>query len=476
MMRMRAAAGGMMVLCVAAVGSAQSSAPALKTMVADLSSESFARRTAATEALVAATNIDSVDLVNELRSGGLDAEANARVLEVLRQRFFASTRAAMGIEFEPDRATTQLPAGAPRIKMVYPTLPAGRSGLLQPGDEIIEVEGEPVENRFRPSGVDMVKAAVFSRIPGESIRVKIRRPVQPPLLDGAGNLALDPGGATTIIDTVIPLGRYDQLAEAYKQRQGEQFGALNAGGAVVIQQLEPGVPPRIVGGVQGGPAATPQTAELAMAWEHFLRRTGASTAQRSLQGEDAAAIDWTKWGPDGHGGRTMIRGGGRMLAGPIDIGRAAANMLRDQADIGRNQLILRNLAGQNGAIVRVDELDRNPNRRLLQFGEGDNQVEFRIMGDIDGDRRTRPGRQQLVPEDQFQSMCQDMADDIARIEAELGRLSKERGLASGDISTVQLVDERIAELRAEWIRLREEAAKLAAATQPEPPKEPTAFQ
>ena len=449
-MRMRAAVGSVAVLCVAATGAAQTSAPALKSMVADLSSESFQRRTAATEALVVATNIDSADLVNELHSGGLDAEANARVVEVLRRRFFASTRAAMGIEFDLDRATTQMPAGAPRIKQVYPALPAGRSGLLRPGDEIIEVEGESIENRFNPSGVMLLRAAVFSRAPGESIRIKIRRPVQPPLLDEAGNLALDPSGATTVLDAVVPLGRFDQLEEANRNQRAEQ-------------------------NLQQASSTSLSTADLAMAWEHFLRRTGTSTAHRPLPSENPAAIDWTKWGPDGHGGRMMIRGGGRMLAGPIDIGRAAASMLRDQADIARNLLILRNLEGQNGAVVRVEQLERNPNRRLVQLGEGPNQVLFRNMGDMGDDRRTRSRRQQLVPEEQFQAMCQNMAQDIARIEAELGRLSKQRGLAGGDISTVQLVDERIAELRAEWNRLRELASELAGATQPEPQKEPTAF-
>src|SRR5690606_36832846 len=159
----------------------------------------------------------------------------------------------------------------------------------------------------------------------------------------------------------------------------------------------------------------------------------------------------------------------------IDVGRAVANMLRDQAEIARNQLILRNLDGQDGGIVRVEQLDRNPNRRLLEFGEGPHRGVFSNMGDIDCVNRSRGRRQQLVPEEQLQSMCQDMADDIARIEAELGRLSKQRGLAGGDISTVQLVDERITELRAEWNRLRDAAAELSAAMEPVPQKEPTAF-
>jgi hypothetical protein len=481
------------VLAVASVAGAQVSTPTLDQLLARLRSDSFAERDAATTALVEGTNFDTTDLVRALNSGTLDAESTQRLTEVLRQRFFTSTRAAIGIEFQPGRADDANPVGAPRVTRVVASLPAGRAGLLRIGDEIIEVEGESLENRVHPAGTRRLQSAVFSRLPGESIRVKIRRPAAPPHVDGAGNLASDPAGASTIIEAVLPLGRFDQLASADRDPEPAQLErpavpnpeappeAPRGLRDLPVVIVEPNLRPGQINDKRAFLAplearSSPLPDQLADAWLAFARRSGITHDGNRLTAPNPEAAGWNDAGDGVAAGRPILRGGGRVLAGPIITGRGFASLLRDQADIERNQLIRQALAQQAvGQPVRVEEPARNQNPQIVHFGDGPNRVQFRVMANPDPNNPRSRNRTRMIPEEQFQAMCAVMADEIAAVEADLRRLAADRARAGDDLTTHQILDERIAELRDRWNRLRAEAADFSASPAPAEVGVPSSF-
>lgn len=455
-----------MALAISTVATAQPSAPRLDDLLSGLSSDSFAQREASTEALVAATNIDDASLVRTLKSGTLDAEASRRVHEALRRRFFGTVRAAIGIGFATEVGDARNPVGAPTVGTVDETLPAGRAGLIKPGDEFLEADGHVLSSRFNPSGQELLRAAVFSRLPGESIPVKIRRPAPAPVIDDAGDLAQP---APQIIELDLPLGRYDQMRTGpLGQLQLQPRRAIvNGQNPVVLvdpvnqpkqpQQAQPAIPePRFPPG-----AASPEEPSLTAAWYYFLDRTGVGLTFEPARA-DARVTDWNKAGSGYATGRSMLRGGGRIIAGPVDVGLTAAQVLRDQMNTDRNVEVLRALAAGEAGVVAVPQ---NPQQARIVRLQGPGAGNVRIVG-RDGETGQRTTR--LMDEEQFQSVCQGMAAEIALIEQELRDLASQRVAAASDLSMVQLVDERIAGLRTRWEQVRAQAAAMAEISEPEP--------
>lgn len=454
-----------MALAISTVATAQPSAPRLDDLLSGLSSDSFAQREASTEALVAATNIDDASLVRTLKSGTLDAEASRRVHEALRRRFFGTVRAAIGIGFATEVGDARNPVGAPTVGSVDEAMPAGRAGLIMPGDEFLEADGHVLSSRFNPSGQELLRAAVFSRLPGESIPVKIRRPAPAPVIDEAGDLAQP---APQIIELDLPLGRYDQMRTGpLGQLQLQPRRAIvNHQNPVVLvdpanpakqqQQEQPAIPePRLPPG-----AATLDEPSLTAAWYYFLDRTGVGLTFEPVRA-GARVADWNKAGSGYATGRSMLRGGGRIIAGPVDVGLTAAQVLRDQMNTDRNVEVLRALAAGEAGVAAP----QNPQQARIVRLQGPGAGNVRIVG-RDGETGQRTTR--LMDEEQFQSVCQGMAAEIALIEQELRDLATQRVDAARDLSMVQLVDERIVELRARWEQLRAQAAAMAEIPEPEP--------
>lgn len=134
-----------------------------------LDSDRFEDRRAASEALLDAPGDIEGFLEGVLRSGKLSPEGERRVYEVLRERFMGRARAAIGISFQPQSTL---------IQHVHEGFPCGRAKLLRVGDEIIGVEGQPLDASTK--GQDVLRHETLSREPGEVLELRVRR------LDGEG--------------------------------------------------------------------------------------------------------------------------------------------------------------------------------------------------------------------------------------------------------------------------------------------------
>lgn len=152
---------GCVILAGGTVAVAQTSVAAL---VADLGSSDLATREEATRVLASDDSLGLSGLEAALRNPALTLEQRARLQQAAKRRFMESPRPALGVRFDsalPDRVA---------IEEVYPNFPA--SAVLQPGDLIVECEGERL--RSRGAWVSL-GAHIFSREAGETIRMTVRR-------------------------------------------------------------------------------------------------------------------------------------------------------------------------------------------------------------------------------------------------------------------------------------------------------------
>lgn len=173
------------VICIGVLGSAFAAAHAqpaparLKSLVADLNSEEISRREEAMEALSGAATLAQLEEL--LKDSDLTAEQRCRIAEAAKQRFMNSPRPAMGVQFDsrlPDRVS---------LSHVYDKFPSAQ--LLEPGDIIVSCNGEKLRSR---SAWVQLGAHIFSREPGESVSLVVRR--------GAQKLNIE-----------VPLGTYGDL-------------------------------------------------------------------------------------------------------------------------------------------------------------------------------------------------------------------------------------------------------------------------
>ncbi len=160
----------------------------LGELVASLAAPEFATREAATRELATRSDIKQTDLEDALSSPGLTPEQRSRLILANRDKFARTPRAALGVEFiqdfnTPDRAV---------IARTRAGFPAGDTGELLAGDEILSINGkeagpEIARQVFRPM--------IIAREPGEILKTKIRR-------DGQ------------VISQDVHVGRYDDLYAA----------------------------------------------------------------------------------------------------------------------------------------------------------------------------------------------------------------------------------------------------------------------
>jgi len=493
----------------------------LDELLSRMGSDSFEERAAATQELIEATNIDDNTLAATLRSGTLSPEVSVRVYDVLRRRFTESPRGAIGCQFGPDRV------GEPPIVVdVFETFPAGRAGIVRAGDEIVEIEGKSLIG-LPPnvSAAQTVKAAIFSRHPGENVRAKVRRPAVAPMFDDVGNMVGGPPGAPGAAETLevdIPLGNRNELARAQNerilqrqheaeqraeqarmQRQQQQLQQhvqqqpqqvppqnLQRGQGVKppIEIIEPGVP----GGAQANRVVLNPNAgmvsagsdpngllDMINAWEAYARRMELPTMHGTLSAGAVGEVAWVDPGASAALGRSAFRPGGRILSGPVSAGAGSIAGLRSGQDVVGNEEVLRELGvggidrrQQPAIVAKVGGAD------VIQLGGGVNRVEIQVIGGNNG--VIRNGVAQRVRSDQprgriltqadvearIDGAREELAASLARVEAEIRRLTLERGTAPEDLSTTRLADERIAELRAEWDALRAQAEAVAASVDP----------
>ncbi len=114
---------------------------------------------------------------------------------------------------------------------------------------------------------------------------------------------------------------------------------------------------------------------------------------------------------------------------------------------------------------------------VIRLGDGVNRVEIQVAGKnlIDQNGVVQPlrggrARGRLVSNTdltaQVDGAREELAAALARVESEIRRLTQERQSAPDDLSTTRLVDERLAELRAQWDALRAQAETVASGADP----------
>ncbi|MEZ6242004.1 MAG: PDZ domain-containing protein [Phycisphaerales bacterium] len=145
-----------------------------------------------------------------LRSGRLSPEQHARVRQVALARFASTPRAGMGVQFDPGA-----PGGA-RIQKLVDGFPA--AGIIEPGDQIVEAAGVPVNNSAH------LGALILSHDAGDIMSLRVIRDEQ-------------------TIDLEIPLGAFSDLGQAANPRTLEA--------AYRVRADRDGAPERALSGALG---------------------------------------------------------------------------------------------------------------------------------------------------------------------------------------------------------------------------------
>lgn len=205
------------------VWNASANAP-FAALLAQLDSPDFAERDSATQQLAAIRdalrlslrpvqrNLFDAFVLESATRADLSPEQRARLAIPIRDKFFNTPRAAMGINIQK-----AMSVGIPIIPQAG--FPCSKEGRLKPGDILTEIDGVSLERRLPDLrlGNDvsfLLRFAILSHEPGEIIPVLVRRAVQ--RADGR------PGGEFQLIRLNIPLGAWDDLGQRPVDRMSLQ--------------------------------------------------------------------------------------------------------------------------------------------------------------------------------------------------------------------------------------------------------------
>ncbi len=258
------AAAATIALTLADPSAARADSARLDATIRALDADDFARRQAASAALANDPEITEEALVGLLEAGTLSPEQRTRVRSILRERFMASTRGAIGISFAPDSET--------EIRMVHEGFPTGEAGLLEPGDVIVAVEGRSI---LGGGGRNLLLLETCSREPGEILRLRVRRQ--------------DDQGRVREIDVEAPLGDVNAFAPNVVR---------NSAGQIFPEHIR------------------------RMAFDLRMSRLGLDEADPTM----GANVERGLWGAQPSHERARTRGPStlrwsRVLAGPVDTDR-----------------------------------------------------------------------------------------------------------------------------------------------------------
>lgn len=136
------------------------------TLVRQLGDDSFAVREKAQRTIEGseAISLKAIEAYVRAEGAGLTLEQRERLIAAGRARFIATDRAALGVQFSfalPNRAV---------IEQTFAPFDSQR--VLQAGDIIAEIGGVSVEG---PGAQSIVRAAIFSRDPGDVVPITVRR-------------------------------------------------------------------------------------------------------------------------------------------------------------------------------------------------------------------------------------------------------------------------------------------------------------
>lgn len=157
---------GLLAPALLAPGAAgQPAAPTLDEIVTLLGSSDVRARETATDVLASDDRFTSEDLAHVAERTELSVEQRQRLLEAARQRFMGTPRAALGVRFSPTVLRERVV-----IERTFPQFPSSK--VLEPGDLIVEVEGE----KLRGYDSQLVLGGhIISRDPGQTLSLIVRR-------------------------------------------------------------------------------------------------------------------------------------------------------------------------------------------------------------------------------------------------------------------------------------------------------------
>lgn len=127
----------------------------------------------------------------------LSVQRRAALIRDGRGVFSRAPRAALGVQFRTPAAE-----GAVTIERALDGFPVAE--YLAGGDVITHVDGRPL------AGTEHLRAEILSRLPGESLPMRVRRSIP-----AVGDPAMgDPPAGAQVLEIDVPLGGYEKLEQA----------------------------------------------------------------------------------------------------------------------------------------------------------------------------------------------------------------------------------------------------------------------
>lgn len=274
----------------------------IEQLIAQLADPDLAKREHATHALRQHPLISLKMVEAVLDRAGVTPEQRARLEAVGFARFAVEPRAAIGVQFVPV-GEVEAP---PMIGQVFGEFPASR--VLQPGDILVKVEGQPVV--FGPTAPFSGRPTVVARSPGDVLRMTVRR----------GNQDVDIDvelGSYAALRNTVPLTA-PELTDAWRIRREKRSGMKVLGGPAAVVEARSTGPQR---SRQFGPAGDDE--------QSSDRPMGGGQSRPPVDPEGngwaaALAMNEQLWGgalagalagPAGQGGLRLVNPVGNLPAG-----------------------------------------------------------------------------------------------------------------------------------------------------------------
>lgn len=169
---------------------------AVKQIVKQLDSQSFAQRELATQRLIS-NNIDRRQTCKLLSNNDLSLEQRHRLVNYLQYDLRTTPHAAIGVRINLRRARANEEV---IVEALIENLPAIE--VLEPGDQVISLDGIPVNN------FDQFRQLISSRKPGDNVAVRVKRSFRQDEIDD------DQEPDIRELDFMIILGSDDYLLDS----------------------------------------------------------------------------------------------------------------------------------------------------------------------------------------------------------------------------------------------------------------------
>ena len=186
----------------------------VQQLITDLGVSEFDTRQRATETLKNRADLTVGQIAEQLSRPDLSIEQRLRLNIVGKARFAVTPRGALGVEFDLGNAGSR----GSVVRRTIPNFPA--NGLLLPGDEIIEVDGESIEqnNMGGWGGFNPIRPHIVANDPGVAIKLKVVRHGPNKVVGPNGGIVFQPrprepapAVAAPVLEIEVPLGSFAEL-------------------------------------------------------------------------------------------------------------------------------------------------------------------------------------------------------------------------------------------------------------------------